>query len=532
VPTPNSQYEHLWDVAILGAGMGGGFAARALAEAGRDVLLIEYGNEQISPTGTTEALDDHETRIAESKWPTMSAFEVDGVVNRCYAPLGAGVGGSANWYAAALERFDDRDIDLRSDSTHPTGGWPISYDELLPYYERAERLLHVCGTSDPLNPHVFNHISEPPPLGPPDSDFLHFFQEKGLHPYRLHVGIRYRRGCDECLGRLCFKNCRADVRSVLAESMSKPTIMARTEVIKLEATSDRVTHAIVLQGGRQINIHAKIFVLAAGAIHTPKLLLQSRNHHWPDGLANRSGLVGRNLMFHVNQAFALWPSRRLPSTGPRKSLAFRDFYEVAGQRLGSVQSTGFGLGYGEYLMHLYRVFDQSAASKLRSLRPLLRIPALVTIKTFGRATIFVCLIEDLPYQENRVVLDTNEADGVRVEYNIKGELRHRVTQFRQLLTERLKGRRMVFLSQDVDLNYGHPCGTCAMSRDPSTGVIDHNCRAHSIANLFIADASFMPTSAAANPSLTIAANALRVSSEIDHLLNTTFAKSSLPVAHA
>ena len=81
--------------------------------------------------------------------------------------------------------------------------------------------------------------------------------------------------------------------------------------------------------------------------------------------------------------------------------------------------------------------------------------------------------------------------------------------------EKFKDRRMVFLSQDVELNFGHPCGTCVMNDDPSAGVVDRDCRAHGIANLFIADASFMPTSAAINPSLTIAANALRVSAEID-----------------
>jgi choline dehydrogenase-like flavoprotein len=519
LPLSKSQSEHqLWDVVIIGAGMGGGFAAHALAGAGHDVLLIDYGNEDISAAGGTKLRDDQETRIAESKWPTLSAFEIDGVINRCYPPFGVGVGGSANWYAAALERFDERDIDLQPDSPRPTGGWPISYDDLLPYYQRAERMLHVCGTSDPLNPHAFNHISEPPPLGPLDADFLHFFQKCGLHPYRLHVGIRYRPGCDECLGRLCYKGCRADVRSVLAESGSKPTIMARSEVVKLEATSDRVTCAIVRQGDKQITIQAKVFVLAAGAIHTPKLLLHSCSSHWPDGLANRSGLVGRNLMFHANQAFTLWPSKRLPSTGPRKSLAFRDFYEVSGRRLGSVQSTGFELGYGEYLMHLYRLFDRSAGRMLRIVRPFLRAPALLTIKALGRGTIFVCLIEDMPYPENRVVLDDNEADGVRIQYTIKDELRQRVTKFRELLIKRLKGRRMVLLSQDVELNYGHPCGTCVMSDDPSAGVVDRDCRAHGIANLFITDASFMPTSAATNPSLTIAANALRVADKIGRTL--------------
>ena len=500
--------------------MGGGFTARALADAGRDVLLIDRGNEERSATSDTPASVDEERRLAESKWPTMSTFEVNGVIERCYPALGAGVGGSTNLYAAALQRFDGRDVNSKSDSPNSTDRWPINYDDLVPYYERAERMLHVCGTPDPLSNHTVEHISEPPPLGPCDADFVQFFREIGLHPtYRLHVGIRYRPGCDECLGRLCHKDCRADILSVLAESQHKPTIMARSEVVKLESTSNRVTRAIVRQGDKQIAIQARVFVLAAGALHTPKLLLQSRNDRWPEGLANCSGLVGRNLMFHATQTFALWPSRKLASTGPRKSIAFTDFYEVDGRRCGSVQSTGFELGYGELLVHLYRRFDCSSTRKIRILRPLLRVPALATIKTLGRGTVFVCLIEDMPYPENRVVLDGSEADGVRVKYNIKDELRDRVTRFRQLLINRLKGRRMVFLSQDVELNYGHPCGTCVMSNDPLRGVIDRDCRAHGIANLFITDASFMPTSAATNPSLTIAANALRVSAQINRTLS-------------
>jgi len=142
----------------------------------------------------------------------------------------------------------------------------------------------------------------------------------------------------------------------------------------------------------------------------------------------------------------------------------------------------------------------------------------MTIKRFGRATIFVNLIEDLPYRENRVVINNEEADGVSVKYTIKPELRERGALLRKLLSDRLKERRLTFLNQDIELNLGHPCGTCVMSNDPSTGVVDRNCRAHGIENLYIADASFMPTSGAINPSLTIAANALRVSVAIDRVL--------------
>jgi choline dehydrogenase-like flavoprotein len=496
--------------------MGGGFTAWALANSGHDVLLIERGIEEKTPPTGNEPSDDPEMRLAGSRWPAMSAFEIDGVMNRGYTPLGSGIGGSTNWYAAALERFADLDIDVLPNVPHPTGGWPVSYEEFIPFFEQAERMLHVAGTNDPLNAHRAEHLLEPPPLGPCDTDFVNLFEKNGLHPYRLHVGIRYLPGCDECLGRLCQRNCRADIRSVLAEAVKKPTIMARSEVVRLESTADRVTSVIVVQGDKEIRINAKVFVLAAGAIHTPKLLLNSKNDHWPNGLANHSDLVGRNLMFHATQNFALWPGKQLPSSGPRKSISFRDFYYVNGERCGCVQSTGFELGYGEFLMHLYDRFDRSGPSYLRMLRPFLRIPAAMTIKRLGRGTIFVNLIEDLPYPENRVLLNQDEADGVSVQYTIKAELRDRGALLRKLITDRLRERRLTFLSPDIELNFGHPCGTCAMSNDPSTGVVDRDCRAHGIANLFITDASFMPTSGAINPSLTVAANALRVSAEIDH----------------
>ncbi len=518
MPQPDPQGDdRLWDVAVLGAGMGGSFAAHALAEAGHDVLLIDYGNQDLSPP-VSPLGDDEERRFSESKWPSQSAFEVDGVINRCYAPFGSGVGGSTNLYAAALERFDESDIDACPDVQHPTGGWPIRYSELLPYYEQAERLLHVVGTQDPLGRQNRAHIPPPPPLGARDAHFVQFFESNGLHPYRLHVGIRYRPGCDECIGRLCYQQCRADARSVLAEALCKPTIMARTEVVKLEASPDRVTRAILRRDKKRIEIRAKLYVLAAGAIHTPKLLLRSSNEDWPNGLANHSGLVGRNLMFHGAQTFALWPKKKLPGNGPRKSLAFRDFDRVERQRLGSVQSAGFELQYGVILRHLYSLPDRRRWRMLPFFRPLLRIAAAIGSRIVGSGTIFACIIEDMPYPENRVVLDDNEADGVLIKYTIRRELRDRARQLRQLLETRLKDRRLLYLSRDVELNFGHPCGTCVMSDDPSTGVVDRDCRAHGIENLFIADASFMPTSGATNPSLTVAANALRTADTINRLL--------------
>jgi choline dehydrogenase-like flavoprotein len=149
---------------------------------------------------------------------------------------------------------------------------------------------------------------------------------------------------------------------------------------------------------------------------------------------------------------------------------------------------------------------------------LLRIPAALVVWLFGSGTIFAGHVEDLPYPDNRVAIDLSEADGVTMKYTIRDELRDRVGRQRDLLKKHLGGRRTFFLSHDVELNYGHPCGTCAMGDDPRTSVVSRDCRAHGVANLFITDASFMPTSGATNPALTIAANALRVSEAIHRLL--------------
>jgi choline dehydrogenase-like flavoprotein len=532
LPTASAQeLARLWDVVIVGAGMGGGFTARALAEAGYEVLLLDRGNRdrgnrergnrdrgtlERTAAGVTGGAEDAD--LAESKWPGPSACEVDGAVSRHYGIFGAGVGGSTNLYAAALERFSRHDVESTPLAPHPTGGWLVTYDQLLPWYVQAERMLHVAGTRDPLNPDSFDHLHEPPALGPVDTQLMQSFADSGMHPYRLHVGIRYVPGCDECLSKLCLRKCRADARSVVAEGLKQPTIVERSEAVRLEAGEDSVTSVILRKDGVETAVRARVFVLAAGAVHTPKLILNSRGQHWPDGVANRNGMVGRNLMFHAGLRFIMWPRKKHASSGPRKSLCFRDFYFHGGQRLGAVQSSGFEAGYGDLLVHLYGEFDRGPLRRLRILRPFLRIPAKLTAAARGRGTIFSAIIEDLPYADNRVVLESTEADGVLMKYTVRPELRDRVERLQDLLRQHLDKRRTIFPGHGVELNLSHACGTCTMGADPAASVVDRDCRAHGIANLFITDASFMPTSAAINPSLTIAANALRVSESIKRVL--------------
>jgi choline dehydrogenase-like flavoprotein len=147
--------EPIWDVVIIGAGMGGGLGARSLSEAGFKVLLVDRGNNERSATPNNDTI---ETALANCKWPGPSACEVDGTRTHHFGIFGSGLGGSTNLYAGALERFERHDLDSRPDLPHPTGGWAFGYDQLVPYYERAERMLHVAGTPDPLNPDSVKHL--------------------------------------------------------------------------------------------------------------------------------------------------------------------------------------------------------------------------------------------------------------------------------------------------------------------------------------------------------------------------------------
>jgi len=298
-------------------------------------------------------------------------------------------------------------------------------------------------------------------------------------------------------------------------------ILDRCEVERLEADASEVREIIGRRDGEKITIRARIVVLAAGAYFSPVLLLKSGNEFWPNGLANTSDMVGRNLMFHVSDFIAIWPRGKFSKQEPLKTLAFRDFYTHRGMKLGSVQSTGLSAGYGNIVYFLKTAFDRSRWSWLKPVRPLLRIPAYIGSVIFGRATIFATILEDKAYCNNRIVLDPKEPSGMRFDYEVHVELRERISELRNLIKKALTRHRLLVISPEISLNYGHPSGTCRFGTDPASSVLDVNNKAHDLNNLYVVDASFMPTSGGANPSLTIAANAIRVAEHINDTLRRT-----------
>lgn len=506
----NAIQNRIWDVIVIGAGMGGGMAARRLAENGLSVLIVEkgdvgYRNEQ---QGLSNSLSDPLARRIRGFWPKPLAATVDSRSMEFFAPLGSGVGGSSVFYAGALERPERHDLESTDEMPHPTGGWPIGYDDLAPYFSQAEALLHISGTPDPLSPEPPPELSPPLPLSEGEGAMMRDMADQGLSPYRLHLAIKNLPGCLMCLGHKCPKSCKMDGRSAGIEPALKTGhafLLNDSDVMELKHDGQKIDGVELAHNGHKIFIKAKTYVLAAGALGSARLMLLSK------GCGNSSGWVGRGLMFHVNEIFAIWPRRHQRFQGATKAISLRDLYSRDGVRLGMIQSMGLEASYGNIAYYLVGLYDRSPLRRFAKLRPFLtNLPALLAARLLGQAKVFVGILEDLPYAENRVILDPDDSEKLRFTYTVSNELIERRATFRRSIKKAFKSYRTLLMGHKVELNYGHPCGTLRFGSDPTSSVLDSHCRAHDIDNLYAVDASIFPTSMGVNPSLTIAANALRV----------------------
>jgi choline dehydrogenase-like flavoprotein len=498
-----------WDVIVIGTGVGGATIGRSLALQGLSVLFLEKGAD-VSNSGTLADESSAEDRLAGGWWPyPVSRRLPDGSCERFFAALGCARGGSSIHYAAALERMDPTDFDTIQTASGRTAGWPLAFDEFSPFYGAAETLYGIDGVSGDT---AMQRMSEW------DRALMDQMRLNGLRPEPLHVAIRYDAECRECIGTICPRGCKSDARvACLEEALRQPrcALLDRCDVQTLEADSNRVNVVRARHDGRDLELRATVIVLAAGAFHSPQILLRSRNPVWPNGLANNSDQVGRNLMFHTSDIIALWAPRRLDRRArQKKAISVRDFYIQEGERLGYVQSMGLEVGRGVIAAYLKDRLRRRGISNELLLSVLVKIPSHVATLLFGGAGIFAAMTEDYSDPDNRIVLDSREPDGASFTYTITDDLRRRSALLRQEFFRHVRPWRTMQISSELAMNYGHPCGTCRFGDDPSVNVLDRDCKAHDLRNLFVVDASFMPRSGAVNPSLTIAANALRVAPHV------------------
>jgi choline dehydrogenase-like flavoprotein len=507
-----------WDVIVIGTGIGGGLAGRRLAERGLSVLFVEKG--PLGHRSEGQEMDyempDYATRQSRGYWPTRIEARIDGHgPEQFYGPIGSGVGGSSVFYAAATERPERHDLESTNRMVHPAGGWPVGYDAFAPWFDQAEALLSVRGEADPLS-----DIPAPPlpapPLSAAEESLFNGLRAAGLHPYRAHEALARLPGCTDCLGRKCPRPCKMDGRSAGVEpalATGNAALLADCAVEELIEDRGRITALRVRAAGQEHRLRADIVVLAAGALQSPGLLLRSTATR-PEGVANSSGWVGRGLMFHLSEMIALWPRRGSPVVGATRTLSFRDLYTEGDRRLGIVQSMGITAEAGRIALHLKSVLARTPLRRLPGIGQVATLFARASAVIFGSATVLVGIVEDLAYHENRVRPHPDDPEVPQIDYRISDELKSRRSLFRDTIHRRLRGHRVLFLTYSPTLNFGHPSGTLRFGTDPATSVLDPDCKAHDLDNLYVADSSFMPSSMGVNPSLTIAANALRVAEGI------------------
>ncbi len=519
--------------------MGGATLGYALAKTGKRVLFCEKGKSHLSMSGSllgkyAEMFFDPVTvpQLQHRDILSKAGRYCDQIEDKSqprsqkFIPfIGSGTGGSSALYGMALERFFPCDFLPRRnypnapETTLPEE-WPITYETLAPYYKAAEQLYRVRGNGDPLRgepPPA--HFLRPPPLTAGSRELFHFFGSKGLHPYRLPLACEYVPGCECCQGYLCAKNCKNDsARICLTPAVSQygAQLLDECDVLKLEASRHEVTGLVCSWRGKLLKLRAQTVILAAGALETPAILLRSCSALWPEGLANDSGMVGRNLMRHHIDLYLATPKGLKPLDNHQKELAFNDFYYVDGNKLGSVQSFG-GLPPAQLLTASIEQDISNgrvpwAAPLFKLIKPLVK-PTLNRLS--NRSVVLATIMEDLPYENNFVELGGTSSDtghpSLTMTYRIRPHELIRIAKFRALMRKALQPYGVKLIKQaENNQRIAHVCGTCRFGHDPRTSILDANNRAHGLSNLYVVDSSFFPSSGGTNPSLTIAANALRI----------------------
>lgn len=518
-----------WDVAIIGTGMGGGTIGHQLAKAGMKVLFIEMGGQYEKNEGHSNSWGSKIQKQFNSEFESIELrksgrlnekilFHSQTKSEKMYLPLGCGPGGSTVLYGAALERMKRIDFDCSiknedtNDSNFPTR-WPIDYDAFCQYYAKAELLYKVRGTPDPLDPDDDHQLPMPPTACGRDEFLMKTWLNQGLHPYKMHIGISYIEGCEECLGVICNRECKSDsATNALKPALQKfgASLLLNCRVLKLNTSKTAAKSIEAIYKGKKIRINSKVIIVAAGAINSPALLQRSVSSHWPNGLGNDYDLVGRNLMFHTSDFFAVWPKGAHDNKGPHKTIALNDLYVHQNRKLGCFQSVGVEIKSGQ-IFHYFKMIFLKWTWPLKNITlQILRLPAYFISLFFRNAGLFATIIEDYPYYHNRVKAEADTEFGIEIHYKKSKELLDRIQLSRRAIHKTLKPCRSMLLNGDENLNYGHPCGSCRMGISPNTSVLTSDCNIHGVENVYVVDASFFPTSSGVNPSLTIAANALRV----------------------
>ncbi len=513
--------EH-YDVIVIGSGAGGGTLVHRLAPSGKRILLLERGDwlPREPQNWLAEDVFVENRYVSPDTWYDAHDKPFQPQVHYF-------VGGATKLYGAALYRLREEDFGEIKHYDGLSPAWPISYADMEPYYTQAEELYRVHGergvdpTEPPTSaPYAFPAVSHEPRIQQLSDDLAAL----GLHPFHAPCGIMLEESnmpysacvrCPDCDGFPCLVHAKSDaevcaVRPALEHS--NVTMLRNAEAVMLhtDASGNSVSELEIKRedAASTERISADVVVVSCGAANSAALLLRSANDSHPGGLANGSDQVGRNYTFHNSQA-VLAVSEEPNPTVFQKTLGVNDFYfttEEYGYPLGNIQMVG------KSQAQMYRG-EKPIETMLAPTRTLKRIAT--------HAVDFWLSTEDLPRADNRVTLDgegriklayepCNDVPKQQLLEKLKSMLGHLGMEREHLIP------RHVYLKNDIPVaGCAHQAGTCRFGSDPATSVLDVNCRAHELDNLYVVDTSFFPSIGAVNPALTAMANALRVG---DHLL--------------
>jgi len=493
------------DVAVIGSGMGGATFAAGLARSGARIVILERG-ERLRETPETR--DDR--AIFQRGFYRPKEQWIDGA-GEAFSPGNYYyVGGNTKFYGAVLIRYRAQDFRPIQYAEGATPGWPFDYDEIEPWYARAEALFQVRGSlgEDPTEP---RHSQAYPFVAVPDEPAIADVRERlaraGMHPFSLPLGVDIARWLAKAKTPFdAFPN--VDSGKMDAETCALPVALAHPNVtletgamvksLETDSSGRRITGLVYEQGGETKRLSPRVVALAAGAVNSAVLLLASANGAMPNGLANRADQVGRHFMNHNSSAaLAIHPLRRNDSVY-QKTIGLNDFYlddGRGGTPLGNVQLLG-------------KISGAILKAQLGF------APEFVLETIARRAVDFYFMSEDLPSPDSRVRIDGSRilldwrASNMAAQHGL-------VARMREVL--RAAGFPIVLVKPFDRRTPSHQCGTIRLGADPAKAAVDPQCRSFDHPNLFVVDASVLPTSAAVNPSLTVAALALRAA---DHIAAT------------
>jgi choline dehydrogenase-like flavoprotein len=509
-----------YDVIIIGSGAGGGTLAHRLAPSGKKILILERGDwlPREAQNWSVDAVFRDNRYVSIDTWylPNGSPFQPQ---------VHYFVGGATKLFGAALYRLRKEDFgELRHyDGISPA--WPISYEDLEPYYVQAEALYQVHGQhgTDPSAPFSSASYPVPPVSSEPRIKTLWAdLESAGYHPFAAPAGVMLDETnrayspcirCQTCDGFPCLMHAKCDAETIAVRPSLQHagvTLLRNAFVSRLrtDASGRTVIGADAVVEGVAKEFQSDVVVISCGAANSAALLLRSANEKHPTGLANGSDQVGRNYMYHNSQA-VLALSAMPNETMFQKTLAWNDFY--------------FGSDDFPYPMGNIQMIGKTLPGMYRAEKPLLTALAPEwSLEDLSRHALdFWLTTEDLPDPDNRITIDA--MDRITLSYTPNNQVPKRK------LYEKLRDAlsriglphhhlvpRSIYMESDIELaGCAHQAGTCRFGDDPATSVLDRNCKAHELDNLYVVDTSFFVSIGAVNPSLTAIANALRVG---DHLL--------------